>query len=101
MWQLDVAAHGRAARFKRSAISGFHNARAAARNDGVTRARQQGAGLLRGAVLRIVWFRPSGAEHRDSIRDVCEVLKALDELAHDAEDSPRIRVQKLIRVRSL
>ena len=68
---------------------------------GAKRSRHRFVNVLEAFTQVQLRFRPGRAEHRHSIRDVCEVFKALHELAHDAEDSPRIRVQKLIRVRSL
>ena len=56
--------------------------------------RQQPPYLHRGGVLRIVGRRPRRAEHRHGRADLGERVEAVDELAHDPQDPPRVGVQE-------
>src|SRR5205807_3396035 len=45
--------------------------------------------------------RPCRTEDRDAVRDMRQVFKALDKLAHDAKNAPGIGVEKFIGARRL
>ena len=99
MRQFDVAADRRTAGFEGAAIGGFHDARAAASDHRDAIPRKQRPRFLRRFVFGIVGRRPRRTEDRDAVRDMRQVFKALDELAHDAENAPGIGVEELIAAR--
>ncbi len=92
--QLDVAADRLAAGLRRALVRGLHDARPAAGDHGEAALGQAPRGLLRRSVHRLVRQDARAAEDADRRAEVRQGVEPLDELAHDAEDPPRVRVRE-------
>src|SRR5258706_2623283 len=96
---LDVAPDGGPPRLKSTAVGGIHDSWTSTGDHSASCARQHRAGFLRGLILRMIRGCASRAKNSYPILDVRQIFESLDELAHDAKDTPGIGMQKLICAR--
>ena len=92
--QFDIQAHGFPASLGRALVGGFHDAGAAAGDDGIIVFRQTPGEIDCGFVIFIAWLGACGAKHSDRRANVGHFIKTLHEFGHDAEYAPRILVDK-------
>ncbi len=86
----DVESDGDAAGFFGAFVGGFHNAGAAAGDDGEA-AAGEGVGELGGeSIVFVGGFGAGRAEDADGRGNVAESIEAIDEFGHDAEDLPHV-----------
>ena len=88
--QLDVQSDGFPLRFGSATIGGFHDAGAAAGDDGEFVFGQAFGDIDGGAIERIAWRRARRAEDRDGEAELGEGFERIDKFGHDAEDAPGI-----------
>jgi hypothetical protein len=104
--QLDAEADRRHARVAGALVGGFHDARAAARDDREPFVAELARELPRLAVLRRPRIRAGRSEDRDGLADVRQRREALAQLVLDAkeplgvgelgEDRARLGLQQLL-----
>src|SRR5208282_1069659 len=90
MRQFDVEADGFAAALGRPLVRGFHDARAAAGDDGEIVLRQAFGNRRGGTVIFVVWACPRGTENGDRGANLRKRLEGIHKLGHDAENAPGI-----------
>src|SRR5690242_693727 len=96
--QLDVTPDREAISLLRAPIRGLHDARPAAGDDREPFLREHPGGFHRLLVVGVVGLGASRAENRDGVVDVRQGVEALDELSHDAEDAPGVRLDERPRL---
>ena len=84
--EFDVAADGAAVDVFGAPIGGFHDAGAAAGDDGETEFGDGGAHLAGELVGRVIFFEARGAEDGDAGADEVEAAEAVEEVANDFEE---------------
>src|SRR5258706_13107589 len=99
MRQFDIATDCLTTSLKGAAVGGLHDSRTSAGDHCASCARQHRASLLRGLIFRMFRWRAGRAKNGYAIFDMSQIFESLDELAHDAKDSPGIGMQKLICAR--
>jgi hypothetical protein len=85
--QPNVAAEAQPAGLMRAAVGGLHQARTAARHDGVSGPCERSAHVAGEGVVRVVFVEPGRAEYGDAGGVEIETLEAaqeLEEYPHDA-----------------
>src|SRR3989440_4422722 len=92
--QLDVATDGQAVSLLGPAVRGLHDPGAAPRDDREPFLREHAPGF-HGLLVVGVFRRGAGrSEHRDGVVHVGEGVEPFDELPHDPQDPPRVRLDE-------
>ena len=94
--QLDVKADGFAAGVCRAFVGGFHDAGAAAGDDGQIVLGEFLGEILRGAIILVIRLGARGAKNRHGRADLGQRLKRIHELGHDAENAPRVFADEIV-----
>jgi len=94
--QFDVEADGFAAGVFRAFVRGFHDAGAAAGDDGEIVLGEALGDVVRGAIKFVGRLGARGAKNRHGRADLGQRLKRIHELGHDAEDAPRVFADEIV-----
>ena len=89
-WQFDAQANGPSACFLRAQVAGFHDAGAAAGNNGEAGFAEQAGDFDGGFILGMPLFDASGTKDGDGGANVGQSVESFHEFAHNAEDAPGI-----------
>src|SRR5690606_7529345 len=87
--QFDITADGNPACLKRASVCRFHYSRPAARYHLKVLSRQELAEFAGGDIHLVVLTRTRRTKYRNTPRDRRQIVKTVNDLAHDPEHPPR------------